>query len=139
MNILVREVVVLVCLQLIKELKASGCNLQKIDHSGEDSSLQNFPILGIFKLEIQYWENALDIVSCIYFKKSSMISLNDGIVISSYPLSPSRVIWQCFLANFCLLWGQNLSEVLNNCRILRSAGEVWESGSDILEVPSVAL
>ena len=62
MNILVPEVVVLVCLQLIKELKASGCNLQKTDHSGEDSSLQNFPILGIFKLEIQYLENALDIV-----------------------------------------------------------------------------
>ena len=49
---LVWEVVVLVGLQLIKELKAFGRNLQKTDHSGGDSSLRNFPILDLLKLEI---------------------------------------------------------------------------------------
>ena len=54
MNMLAWEVVVLVCLQLIKELKAFGRNLQKTDHSGGDSSLRNFVILDLLKLEIQY-------------------------------------------------------------------------------------
>ena len=139
MNMLFWEVVMLVRLQLIKELKAFGRSLQKTDHSGGDSSLRNFPILDLLKLEIQYWENVLDIVSWIYFDKSSMISLKDGIVISNYPLSPFRFIRQCFMANSCLFWRQNLSEFLNNCRIPRSAGEIWETSSDILEVHSVAL
>ena len=54
MNMLVWEVIVLVRLQLIKELKAFGRNLQKADHSGGDSSLCNIPILDLMKLEIQY-------------------------------------------------------------------------------------
>ena len=100
MNMLAWEVVVLVCLQLIKELKAFGRNLQKTDHSGGDSSLRNFVVLDLLKLEIQYWENVLDIVSWIYFSKSSMISLKDETVVSNYPLSPFRVIRQCWVFLF---------------------------------------
>ena len=82
MNMLVWEVIVLVRVQLIKELKAFDQNLQKTDHSGGDSSMRNSLILDLLKLEIQYWENILDIVSWIYFVKSSVTSLKDEIVIS---------------------------------------------------------
>ena len=46
MNMLVWKVIVLVRLQLIKELRAFGRNLQKTDHCGGGSSLRNFFCLG---------------------------------------------------------------------------------------------
>ena len=52
MNMLIWEVIVLVRVQLIKELKAFDRNLQKTDHSGGDSSLRNSLILDLSKLEI---------------------------------------------------------------------------------------